>query len=263
MNSRRWMKHLVKSEKDIELLRESGKRLAVVRDKIAAKVAPGVSVKELDDLAKELISAGGDEASFLNYTPGGSEKPFPASVCISVNDEIVHGIPNENPITLKEGDIVGIDLGLTHKGLITDSAVTVPVGKIDSKVQELVNVTKKSLEKAIKVARGGARVGDIGHAIESFVDGRYGIVEELGGHGVGWSVHEDPTIPNFGIAGTGPELVPGMVIAIEPMLNLGGKEIALSDDGYTFITADGSMSAHFEHTLLITDGAPEVLTKSI
>jgi methionyl aminopeptidase len=256
------MNHLVKSERDIELLRESGKRLAAVRDSIASHVAPGVSTKELDDLARKLIEANGDKASFLNYSPEGAERPFPAAVCISVNDEIVHGIPNENPKTLKEGDIVGIDLGVTHKGLITDSAVTVPVGKSDGKIEELLSVTKKSLEEGIKAARGGARVGDIGYAIESFVDGRYGIVEELGGHGVGWQVHEDPSIPNFGAKGTGEELVPGMVIAIEPMLNIGTKNIKLGADGYTFLTADGSMSAHFEHTLLITEGEPEVLTRS-
>ena len=256
------MNHLVKSEKDIEMLRESGKRLSVVRDTLASKVAPGVSVLELDDLARELIKANGDVPSFLNYTPGGATRPFPAAVCVSVNDEIVHGVPNENPVVLKEGDIVGIDLGVTHNGLITDSAVTVAVGNIDSKVQELMDVTKKSLQKGIDSAVGGARVGDIGHAIESFVDGRYGIVEELGGHGVGWSVHEDPSIPNFGESGTGTELLPGMVIAIEPMLNLGSKEIKLADDGYTFLTLDGSMSAHFEHTILITEGAPEVLTRT-
>lgn len=253
-------KHLVKSKDEIEILRESGKRLAAVRDALAEHVVPGVSTKELDDLARKLIKEAGDTPSFLNYTPDGARRPFPAAVCISVNEEIVHGIPNEDPHTLKEGDIVGIDLGVTHKGLITDSAVTVPVGEIDPKVKELLSVTKQALMKGIEAARGGAKSGDIGHAIETFVNGRYGIVEELGGHGVGWRVHEDPSIPNFGAKGTGTELLPGMVIAIEPMLNLGGKEIALLPDGYTFVTADGSMSAHFEHTILITDGAPEVLT---
>lgn len=256
------MKHLVKSKEDIELLRESGKRLASVRDALAAKVAPGVSTLELEDLANELINKNGDKASFKNYTPDGAERPFPAAVCVSVNDEIVHGIPNENPVILKEGDIVGLDLGVTHKGLITDSAVTVAVGKIAPEIQELMNVTEKSLEIGIKQARAGNKTGDIGAAIEEFVNGRYGIVEELGGHGVGYSVHEDPTIPNFGTYGTGTELLEGMVIAIEPMLNLGTKEIMLADDGYTFKTRDGKASAHFEHTILITDGDPEILTLS-
>ena len=256
------MKHLVKSKEDIELLRESGKRLAAVRDELAAFIKPGVSTQDIENLACKRIEENGDKASFKNYTPQGAHRPFPAAVCVSVNDEIVHGIPNENPTTLKEGDIVGIDLGVTHKGLITDSAVTVPVGKIPGEVQELLAATKKSLEKGIAAARGGNKTGDIGAAIEAFVDGRYGIVEELGGHGVGWRVHEDPTIPNFGTVGTGSDLFPGMVIAIEPMLNLGSKDIVLADDGYTFKTADGKLSAHFEHTVLITDGDPEILTRS-
>lgn len=255
------MQHLVKNKNDIVLLRESGKRLAAVRNALADFVKPGISTKELDDLARTLIAKNGDKPSFLNYTPQGAERPFPAAVCVSVNDEIVHGIPNENSIVLKEGDIVGIDMGVTHEGLITDSAVTVPVGNIDPKVEELLSVTKKALEKGIEAAQGGVKTGDIGHAIETFVNGRYGIVEELGGHGVGYQVHEDPNIPNFGARGTGTELLPGMVIAIEPMLNLGEKDIVLSDDGYTFKTADGSMSAHFEHTILITEDKPEVLTK--
>jgi len=221
-----------------------------------------VTTQELEDLANELIEKNGDKASFKNYTPTGAERPFPAAVCVSVNDEIVHGIPNENPKTLKEGDIVGLDLGVTHEGLITDSAVTVAVGKIAPEIQELMSVTKKALFVAIEQARAGNKTGDIGAAIEKFVAGRYGIVEELGGHGVGYSVHEDPTIPNYGKEGTGTELLEGMVIALEPMLNLGGKEIVLDEDGYTFKTADSLPSAHFEHTLLITDGDPEILTGS-
>lgn len=256
------MEHLVKTARDIELLREGGKRLARVRDALRDLIKPGISTQDIENLANKLIEENGDTASFKNYTPQGSDRPFPAAVCVSVNDEIVHGIPCENPVVLKEGDIVGLDLGVTHKGLITDSAVTVPVGNISEEIKELLSVTEKSLDIGIEQVRAGNKTGDIGAAIEKFVAGRYGIVEELGGHGVGHSVHEDPTIPNFGTAGTGSDLIPGMVIAIEPMLNLGTKDIVLSDDGYTFKTKDGKVSAHFEHTILITDGDPEILTLS-
>ena len=255
------MKHLVKSNDEIALLREGGKCLALVLRRVAETVKSGVSTDELDRLAEKLIREGGDEPAFKDYTPDGADRPYPATICISVNDEIVHGIPTEHPRILKKGDIVSLDLGLVHRGLITDSALTVPVGKVADDVRELLSTTKAALQKGIDAARGGARVGDIGHAIETFVDGRYGIVEELGGHGVGWRVHEDPMIPNYGSPGTGMELLPGMVIAIEPMLNMGGRHIVLDPDGYTFRTKDGKWSAHFEHTLVITDGAPEVLTK--
>lgn len=254
------MNNLVKTKEEIELLREGGKRLGVILESAAGRVTPGVTTAELNSYAEELIREGGDIPAFLNYTPHGSDRPYPAALCVSVNDEIVHGIPNEDPITLKEGDIVGLDIGLTHKGMIVDTAVTVPVGAVSSDVQELLNVTKKSLTVGMDVIKAGAHVGDIGHAIESFVDGRYGIVEELGGHGVGREVHEDPMIPNFGKKGTGEKLIAGMVIALEPMLNLGTKQIDLADDGYTFKTADGKKSAHFEHTVLVTEDGYEVLT---
>ena len=254
------MKHLVKSKDEIELLREGGKRLAAVLQRVAEAAQPGVGTDELDQLAERLIREGGDQPSFKGYTPDGADRPYPATICISVNDEIVHGVPTENPRTLKEGDIVSLDLGLTHKGMITDSAVTVPVGKVGDTLKTLLQVTKDALYKGIAEARAGGRVGNIGHAIETFVAGRYGIVEELGGHGVGWRVHEDPMIPNYGTRGTGMELLPGMVIAIEPMLNVGTRNIVLDADGYTFKTEDGKPSAHFEHTLLITEGEPEILT---
>jgi methionyl aminopeptidase len=251
---------MIKTKEEIKLLREGGKRLATVRDALAAAVMSGIRVDALDRLAEKMIRDGGDEPAFLNYKPRGAARPFPSTVCISINEEIVHGIPTEEPRTLLEGDIVGIDLGLVHKGLITDSAVTVPVGTIDDATKELLAVTKASLHQGIKAARGGNHIGDIGHAIESYVDGRYGIVRELGGHGVGHQVHEDPYVPNFGKAGTGAELVPGMVLALEPMLNAGNEAIVLLDDGYTFVTADGKRSAHFEHTILITEGDAEILT---
>ena len=249
------------NDRELKILREGGRRLARIRDQVAGEVRPGVTTGQLNQLGEKLIREGGDTPAFLNYTPQGAERPYPATVCISINEEVVHGVPNENSRELKEGDIVGLDIGLIHEGLITDTAVTVPVGTIDEAAQKLIQVTQESLMVGIKASRIGNRIGDIGRAIEGFVNGRYGIVRELGGHGVGRKVHEDPHIPNFGEAGAGPEIVKGMVLALEPMLNEGTENIELSPDGYTFKTADGKRSAHFEHTILITEGEPEVLTK--
>lgn len=249
----------IKTPEEIEILREGGKRLAIILAKVAKKVAPGISTYELDQYAYKLITEGGDKPSFLNYSPSKRMKPFPASICISVNNEIVHGIPNKNKI-LKEGDIVSLDLGIEHRGLFTDHAITVPVGNISKKDKELIEDTKKALEIGIWAARGGATVGDIGYAIESFIHKRYGIVRELAGHGVGIKVHEDPYVPNYGKKGRGDKLVSGMVIAIEPMMNIGKDAITVERDGWTIKTADGSHSAHFEHTILITEGDAEVLT---
>jgi methionyl aminopeptidase len=225
-------------------------------------VRPGVSTKELDTHALKLIKELGDEPAFLNYRPEGAKTPFPASLCVSINDEVVHGIPSQKRI-LKEGDIISLDLGLKHKGLFTDMAITVAVGKISASSVRLLEVTKKALEVGISAVRAGNTTGDIGNAIESFVrsQGKYGIVEVLSGHGVGRAIHEDPYIPNFGKAGKGEKLVPGMVVALEPMINIGTKNVTLDEDGYTFRTADGKNSAHFEHTILITEGEAEVLTK--
>ncbi len=252
---------IIKTPKEIEILREGGKRLATVLYKVRGIVKPGISTKDLDAYAYKLIKEMGDEPAFLNYLPEGAETPYPASLCVSVNNEVVHGIPSEKKI-LKEGDIVSLDLGLKHNGLFTDMAITVPVGEVSSGSQKLINTTEKALEVGIDAARGGYRVGDIGAAIEGFVQRhKYGIVEVLAGHGVGKYIHEDPYIPNFGKANTGAKLVPGMVIAIEPMLNNGTKHVDLDRDGWTFRTADAKKSAHFEHTILITDGEPEILTK--
>lgn len=252
----------IKTESEIEVLREGGRRHAFILNEIAKAVAPGVSTKDLDDLAYKLALEGGDKPAFLGYKPFGISRPYPASLCVSINDEIVHGIPNENPKILKDGDIVSLDMGLIHKGLVTDMAVTVPVGKIDKESKELLNITKKSLAVGIKAAKGGGTTGDIGYAIEKFVKPyKYGIVEELAGHGVGYKVHEDPYVPNYGKKGSGATLKAGMVIAIEPMLNLGTKNIVLDSDEYTYRTADGKRSAHFEHTVVITEKGAEVLTK--
>lgn len=254
------MSVIIKTPKEIEIIREGGKILADVLAKVAKKVKPGTSTYELDKYAYDLIKEGGDIPAFLNYKPSGAPKAFPATICISVNNEVVHGIPKKSKI-LKEGDIVSLDLGLKHKGLFTDHAVTVPVGKISKKDQQLLEYTKKALETGIWAAIGGATVGDIGHAIESFVNRKYGIVRELAGHGVGIKIHEDPYVPNFGKAGKGQKLIPGMIIAIEPMLNMGSDHIVSADDNWTIKTADGSKSAHFEHTILITKGDAEILTK--
>jgi len=251
---------IIKTPEEIEIIREGGRRLATVLNKVKEMVKPGISTYELDKYAEKLIKDMGDYPSFLNYKSG-EGKPFPASLCVSVNEEVVHGIPKKDKI-LKEGDICSIDLGLRHKGFYTDMAMTVGVGEISNGSQKLMDVTKKSLEIGISVAREGNRIGDISHAIESFIrPHKYGIVEVLAGHGVGKAVHEDPYIPNFGKAGTGEKLKKGMIIAIEPMVNSGTKNVNLQKDGWTFHTADRKKSAHFEHTVLITDGDPEILTK--
>ncbi|MBI5126205.1 MAG: type I methionyl aminopeptidase [Candidatus Taylorbacteria bacterium] len=250
----------IKTKDDIRILREGGKRHAEILKAITAKVAPGVSTKELDDLAFTLIKEGGDTSSFLGYQPEGAAYPYPASICTSINDEVVHGLPGTEHI-LKEGDIVSIDLGLIHGGLFTDAAVTVPVGKISTDVERLLSVTKAALMAGIKAAKAGKTVGDIGSAIErTALPYGYGLIEELVGHGVGYKVHEDPYVPNYGEPKTGPKLVPGMVLAIEPMLNLGTHKVFLDKDGYTYKTKDGKPSAHFEHTILITKGDAEILT---
>jgi len=252
---------IIKTQKEIEILREGGRRLATILYKVKDRIKPGVSAKDLDDYAYKLITDMGDKPAFLNYRPEGAKTPFPASLCVSVNDEVVHGIPDKSKI-LKEGDVVSIDLGLNHGGLFTDMAITVPVGKIGEGTLKLLTTTEKALQVGISAACGGNTTGDIGHAIESFVKPhKYGIVEVLSGHGVGRAIHEDPYIPNFGKKGTGEKLKPGMVVAIEPMLNNGSKHVTLDDDDYTIRTIDGKKSAHFEHTILITDGEPEILTK--
>lgn len=252
----------LKKPEDIEILREGGKRHAFILKALASMVKPGISTKSIDDMAVRLIEEGGDKAAFLGYTPYGAKRPYPASVCVSVNDEIVHGIPNENDRVLVEGDIVSIDLGLIHKGLYTDAAITVPVGVVSRDTKKILKAGKEALDKGIKAAKSGNTTGHIGEAVETFVNPLgFGIVRELAGHGLGYKVHEDPYVPNYGQAGEGDVLVPGMVIAIEPMLNAGTEHIKLDKDGYTYRTADGSLSVHFEHTVLITENGPEILTK--
>jgi len=240
---------------------EAGRRLGVVLDALAAKVAPGVTTLQLDELAETLIRDGGDAPIFKGYQPEGASYPYPATLCISVNDEVVHGIPSAERI-LREGDIVSLDLGLVHEGFVVDSALTVPVGKTDKESYALMDATREALEAAIVAARPGNRIGDISHATETAFNGTgFSVVKELGGHGVGRHVHEEPWIGNAGHPGTGPEIVSGMVLALEPIANIGKGPVEILEDDYTFVTRDGSRSAHFEHTVLIEDAETIVVTR--
>lgn len=241
---------------------EAGRRLGVVLEALEQAVAVGVGTNELNDLAEKLIRADGDEPAFLNYTPERAPRSYPATLCVSVNDEVVHGIPNESPKTLQEGDIVSLDLGLIHKGFVVDSALTVAVGTIDETSAKLMAVTKQSLEDAIATTRPGNRIGDISHATETaFKSSGFSVVKVLGGHGVGAEVHEEPWISNVGSPGTGPEIVEGMVLALEPIANAGKASVTLASDGYTYRTRDGSRSAHFEHTVLVEKEGTLVVTR--
>lgn len=248
----------IKTDKEIELLREGGKRLAEVVATVASKVKPGITTIELDELAHKMIKDFGDESAFLGYKPEGHKTAYPATLCTSINEGIVHGIPDDKP--LEEGSIISIDCGIKHSGLYTDHAVTVPVGDVADDVKRLLVDTKTSLDMAIKASLLGNTTGDIGHVVQSFVGDKYGIVRELAGHGVGREIHEDPYIPNYGKPGTGDRLVTGMVVAIEPMLVIGKPQISIAKDGYTIVTRDSSWAAHFEHTVAITDNGPEILT---
>jgi methionyl aminopeptidase len=252
---------IISTQEQREGVLESGRRLGAILEEVAKKVAPGVSTLALDTLAENLIRDGGDVPAFKGYTPEGSSRPYPATLCISVNDEVVHGIPRSD-VFLKEGDIVSLDLGLIHKGFVSDSAMTVPVGKADNEAMELMASTQEALEDAIRAATVGNTVGDISYATGSaFEETGFSVVKELGGHGVGEHVHEEPWISNAGRAGTGEELVEGMVLALEPIANTGKAGVMLANDGFTYRTKDGSRSAHFEHTILIEKGETIVTTR--
>ncbi len=241
---------------------EAGKRLAAVLRALSVIVAPGVTAEELDDKAEELISALGDEPVFLGYTPEGAHRPYPATLCVSINDEVVHGIPNESKKVLKKGDIVGLDLGLAHEGIIVDAAITVPVAQIDGETKRLLFATEEALAAGIAHAVIGNHIGDISHAIAEVIEtAGFKVVKSLGGHGVGKHVHEEPFIPNYGRAGTGPVVSEGMVLALEPISSAGNAAVILAPDGYTYKTKDGSRSAHFEHTILIEKDGPRIITR--
>jgi methionyl aminopeptidase len=244
---------IIKSEREIAIMRQAGRIVATVLYILSKQVRPGMKTKELDVIAADEVERLGAKPSFKGY------RGFPANLCVSVNDEVVHGIPGER--ILQEGDIVSLDLGATYKGFQGDGAVTVGVGGIDSKARELMETTEDALRAGIAAARPGARLGDVSAAIQSCAEGKgYSVVREYTGHGIGRDLHEEPQIPNFGLAGTGLMLEKGMTIALEPMVNAGGWRTRLGDDQWTVLTADGSLAAHFEHTIAITDGEAEVLT---
>lgn len=252
---------IIKTKEERENLIEGGKRLARVLAALRVAAVPGATTKELNDLAEKMIRDGGDVPSFLGYTPGSAKRPYPAALCLSINDAVVHGIPNEDVKILKEGDIVGLDLGLTHKGIIVDAAITAMVGKIDKVSKKLLTATERALEAGIAQAIPGNCVGDISSAIQKEVEGAgFTIAKEFGGHGVGNKVHEQPFIPNFGRAGRGIKLVEGMVLALEPITIVGKAALILCPDGYTYRTKDGSRSAHFEHTILLEKDGARIIT---
>ncbi len=244
----------VKTADEILAMRESGRMLATVLDILRKRVEPGMSTKELSEIAKEELRALGGQPPFLGFYG------YPDVLCVSVNDEVVHGIPRPKHI-LAEGDIVSMDFGVTYKGMVTDAAISVVLGKGSEEALKLVEATERSMMAGIKAVHGGVKTGDIGAAVEAVLaPAGYGIVRDLVGHGVGHSLHEDPNIPNYGPAGRGERLETGMTIAIEPMATLGGYKVVTDSDKWTIRTADGSLSAHFEHTVLITDNGAEILT---
>lgn len=262
----------VKTREEIKILREGGRRLGRILAEVSSRAKPGVSALELDRLAESLIFSSGGAPSFKGYRIKETRSPFPASLCVSVNDEVVHAIPCEDKV-LKEGDVVGLDIGMRWPasanasagkpaGLFTDTAVTIGVGKISPEAKKLLRVTREALEIGIKAVRPGARVGDVSAAVQQHLEAHtFGVIRDLAGHGVGYKVHEEPLIPNYGEPGTGPELTEGMVIAIEPMATLGDWRLILAPDEWTFRTRDGSLAAHFEHSIVVTAEGAEVLTQ--
>lgn len=246
---------VLKTNAELEKMRVASRITAEAIELTGEYVKPGVSTLELDTIAEKYIRAQGAEPNFLHLYD------FPNTACISVNEEIIHGIPKKDRI-LKEGDIVTIDLGAKYDGYNGDSAYTFAVGTIAPEVERLLQVTNESLFKGIEQAVPGNRVGDIGHAVQEYCESRgYGVIREYEGHGIGTKVHEEPGVPNYGRAGRGPRLLPGMTICIEPMISLGSPKIRQLADGWTVVTADGSPSAHFERLIAITDNGPEILTK--
>lgn len=254
---------IAKNEHERKVLTEGGRRLGAMLQALSALAVPGASTQSLEDEARRLITEGGDTAAFLGYTPEGAKRAYPAALCVSINDAIVHGIPNEDPVILQEGDLVTLDAGLIHEGLITDSAISVSVGGPEANNSTLLRVAHEALDAGIAVARVGNTIGDIGAAVEK-VAKKYEInyPRELGGHSVGQYVHEEPFIANWGTPGTGPRIEEGMVLAIEPMFMLGKSAIKLDSDGYTYRTKDGSKAVHVEHTVLVTQDGPVILTKA-
>lgn len=255
---------IVSSEKELNTLRECGRRLAEINKELMAAVGPGVSTLELDELCETLILSSDGTPAFKGYRQMKRDRPYPASLCASVNDEIVHGIPRAEKM-LREGDIVSLDFGMRYPaedGLITDMAVTVPVGNVPSETERLLLVVREALDIAIGKAKAGVRLGDIGSAIQRHIEENgFSVVRELMGHGVGRSLHENPNVPNYGTSGEGAVVKENSVLAIEPMATAGSPVVVPDADGWTWRTADGSLAAHFEHTVVVTKDGAEVLTK--
>ncbi len=244
----------VRSESEIARMERAGAIVARTLGALEEMVAPGVSTMDLEKRAEAIIEEAGGKPAFKGY------RGYPASICSSVNEQVVHGIPSARRV-LKEGDIVSIDLGVIYDGFYGDAALTVPVGSIEPEVQRLLEVTRQALAVALPEAREGARVSDIGYAVQSYVEGEgFSVVRHFVGHGIGKRLHEEPQIPNFGKPGKGPRLKSGMTLAIEPMVNAGGFDVKVLDDGWTAVTKDGSLSAHFEHTVLVTAKGGRALT---
>ena len=243
----------IKNEQELSYMRQAGKITAAARALAEEMVRPGVSTKEIDKAVHDYIVSQGAKPSFLGY------HGFPASTCISVNSTVIHGIPGS--YVLREGDIVSVDVGAYYKGFHGDCAATFPCGTISAEAQRLIDVTKQSFFEGIRFAKRGQRVSDISHAIQTYVESNgFSVVRSFVGHGVGAQLHEEPEVPNFGAPGRGPRLISGMTLAIEPMVNAGGFDVRVLKDGWTTVTADGKLSAHYENTVLITDGEPEILT---
>jgi methionyl aminopeptidase len=246
---------VLKSEREIGLMRQAGHILADVIDRLRTTVKPGLSTLEIDEDVEAFIVKRGARAAFKGY------RGFPATVCISINEEVVHGIPSARR-KIQDGDIVGLDLGCIVDGYYADCAVTLAVGAVPAGTQKLLDVTRESLDLAIKECWPGRRLSDVSHAVQAHVEAHgLSVVRAFVGHGIGRALHEDPQVPNFGDPGRGPQLRPGMVLALEPMVTMGSWEVQILDDGWTAVTKDGSLAAHFEHTVAVTEGEPEVLTQ--
>lgn len=242
-----------KSEAEIERIAEAGRILRGCLDMLTAAAVPGISTKELDRLAERFIRSAGAVPTFKGY------RGFPGSICASPNDMVVHGIPGAT--RLEEGDILGLDVGVTYQEYVADAAQSIPIGQVSAEALDLMETTKRSLELGIEQCRLGNRIGDIAHAVQKHAESKgYSVVRSLVGHGVGREMHEDPQVPNFGSPGQGPRLLEGMVLAIEPMVNAGGPDVEVGEDRWAVYTADGSLSAHFEHTVAITAQGPRILT---
>jgi len=252
----------IKTEAEIAKMRAAGLVVSAALDAMRAAIAPGVSTADLDAIAERVIRDAGATSNFKGYRGGaGGQVPYPGTICASINDEVVHGVPDRRHV-LRDGDIISIDCGAIVDGWHGDAAFTAGVGTIEPAIQTMLDVCEESMWRGIAAGVAGGRLGDIGHAVESYVrsQGSYGIVEEYGGHGIGTAMHQEPHVPNLGRRGRGLTLQPGLTLAVEPMVNAGGPETVLLDDGWSVVTADGSLSAHFEHTIAVTDDGPEVLT---